>query len=122
MLAYRLGQEASKVGLDWENTSQVVYKVEEEWQEFKEEIGPNSSHNSGRIEEEMGDLLFTIVQLARHLSISPEKCLDFANKKFIRRMDGVKKLAQQDQKKLEQLSPQEMDRYWEQVKSGSGSK
>ena len=82
--ALKIGKLTEKIGFDWEDYNQVSWKVEEEWQELKEELAPASiSHE--RVKEEVGDLLFSTVQLARHLEIDPEKCLRDSNNKFIKR-------------------------------------
>ena len=74
--ANKIGKKTNKINFDWDDATQVAYKVEEEWQELKEEIGPNAGQiNIERVEEELGDFLFSAAQLGRHLGIDPEDCL-----------------------------------------------
>ena len=70
--ALKIGKKTEKIGFDWDDPTQVTYKVEEEWQELKEEVLP-IAQNHVRVEEEFGDFLFSIVQLGRHLGIDSEK-------------------------------------------------
>ena len=114
--AYQLGISAQKFGLDWQEISQVIYKVEEEWQELKEELKPGISPCSKRIEEEMGDFLFSAAQLARHLGVDPEVALEKANKKFVQRVEKVEKAILADGKTWEELSFDQIDVYWEEAK------
>jgi MazG family protein len=114
--AERIGKITRRLNFDWDNAPQVAYKVEEEWQELKEEIsGPE--YNMERVEEEMGDFLFSIAQLARHLKLDPEMTLRHANKKFISRFQKVEELITQDGKKFEEMNQMELDEYWNQVKN-----
>jgi MazG family protein len=115
MASYKIGQATKKVNFDWENHSQVAYKVEEEWQELKEELVA-SKIDRKRVAEEMGDLLFSMAQLARHLDIEPEEALAAANRKFSRRFSAVEKLVQQAGKNMENMTQSELDHYWNQVK------
>ena len=118
--AYLLGLSSKKFGLDWEDLSQVIYKVEEEWQELKEElkpgISPDQKQTQERIEEEIGDLLFSVAQLARHLHLNPEKSLALANKKFVDRVGKVDGLIKGEGLKWEDLSFKQLDEYWERAK------
>ncbi|MDH5581302.1 MAG: nucleoside triphosphate pyrophosphohydrolase [Bdellovibrionales bacterium] len=115
MSASKIGKKTQKIGFDWDDASQVSYKVEEEWQELKEEITPTTI-NKNRIFEEMGDFLFSIVQLARHLEIDPEAALRSANSKFVRRFRKMEELIKDDQKILREMNQKQMDVYWDHAK------
>ena len=111
--AQRLQQKASYAGFDWEKIEQVWGKVNEEIIELKEaEISGNNQH----IEEEIGDLLFAIVNLSRHLNISSEDALRKTNKKFIRRFKKVEEGIKAKGKKLNEASLEEMDSIWNEAK------
>ena len=111
--AQRLQQKASYAGFDWEKIEQVWGKVNEEIIELKEaEISGNNQH----IEEEMGDLLFAIVNLSRHLNISSEDALRKTNQKFIRRFKKVEEGIKAKGKKLNEASLKEMDSIWNEAK------
>lgn len=114
--ANKIGKKTNKIGFDWEDHNQVVYKVEEEWQELKEELVSFEQRNHDRISEEVGDFLFSTAQLARHLGICPEECLRKANKKFINRFHKMENLIEQDGKDINEMNQMEMDEYWGQVK------
>ncbi len=111
--AQRLQQKASYAGFDWEKIEQVWGKVNEEIIELKEaEISGNNQH----IEEEIGDLLFAIVNLSRHLNISSEDALRKTNQKFIRRFKKVEEGIKAKGKKLIEASLEEMDSIWNEAK------
>ena len=84
--AARLGEKVSRVGLDWHSAGQVRQKVDEELDELEQAI---AEQNPSAIEEELGDLLFTIAQLARHLKIEPESALRAATRKFTGRVERI---------------------------------
>ena len=113
--AKKIGEMTSQFNFDWENTTQVSYKVEEEWQELKKEIVPNTP-NKENTQEELGDLLFSIAQLARHLNIDPELALTQANHKFINRFDNMITLINKDKKNIEDMAWPQIDKYWKIVK------
>lgn len=114
--AYKIGKKSTAVNFDWENYHQVAMKVEEEWQEVKEELSPSGKYNKERVKEEIGDLLFSVAQLARHLDLNPEECLRDANKKFIRRFQKVEDLVKASGRKLEETPQDELEEYWMKVK------
>jgi len=115
--ANKIGKKTHDLSFDWEDAAQVSYKVEEEWQELKEEMAPLPKANHQRIYEEMGDFLFSAAQLARHLNIDPEQALRDANKKFIRRFTDMDLLIKKDGKEVEDLDQSQMDQYWNMVKT-----
>jgi MazG family protein len=114
--AYQIGKKSTAVNFDWENHLQVVSKVEEEWQEVKEELSPTGHYNQARVKEEIGDLLFSVAQLARHLELDPEECLRAANKKFIGRFHQIEDRVAASGKKLQDCSQAELEKLWVEVK------
>lgn len=114
--SYKIGKKSTSVNFDWENYQQVVMKVEEEWQEVKEELPPNGQFNKERVKEEIGDLLFSVAQLARHLDLNPEECLRDANKKFISRFKKVEDMVKASGRKLEDTPQAELEEFWVKVK------
>lgn len=111
--AYRIQEKAANVGFDWEERSQVWDKVREEINEFGTEI---ESSDSDRMEEEFGDLMFSLINVARLYKINPENALERTNQKFIRRFNHVEQCAKSAGKTLKDMSLQEMDRYWDEAK------
>lgn len=114
--AYRIGVKSTSVNFDWSDHLQVMFKVEEEWQEVKEELPPGGQYNQERVKEEIGDLLFSVAQLARHLKINPEEALREANKKFIKRFQKVEDLVKKSGRKLEETPQSELEEFWIEVK------
>ena len=114
--AYKIGAKSTQVNFDWENYYQVLGKVEEEWQEVKEELPPGGNFDKARVKEEIGDLLFSVAQLARHLDLNPEECLKEANKKFISRFQKVEDKVKAAGKTLEKTPQSELEALWVEVK------
>jgi MazG family protein len=114
--AAKIGKKTGKINFDWDGPSQVVYKVEEEWQELKEELAPYPNYNHERVKEELGDFLFSIAQLARHLKIDPEIALRDANLKFKQRFNQVEDLAKDKGIALRDSSQSELEELWQEVK------
>jgi MazG family protein len=114
--AFKIGQKSTKVNFDWEDYYQVMAKVEEEWQEVKEELPPGGKHDKARVKEEIGDLLFSVAQLARHLDLNPEDCLRDANRKFIHRFQKVEEKVKSQGKTLEETPQSELEIIWAEVK------
>lgn len=112
----KIGKKTSKINFDWEEYSQVMYKVEEEWQELKEELTPGRDLNKARVQEEMGDLLFSVAQLARHLDLDPEMTLREANLKFKRRFNQLEDIARQEGIAIRESSQEELEGLWSRVK------
>lgn len=103
---------ASKVGFDWDSVRPVFDKVEEEL----DEVDQASSVGLERSEEELGDLLFAVVNLSRHLQVDPLLALNGANERFQRRFQGVERLVRDAGAKLGELPLSELDRHWDTVK------
>lgn len=114
--AYKIGKKSTAVNFDWEDYYQVMSKVEEEWQEVKEELPPGGKFDKARVKEEIGDLLFSVAQLARHLELNPEDCLRDANKKFIKRFQKVEDLVKAQGMTLEQTPQAQLEEFWIKVK------
>jgi MazG family protein len=114
--ALKIGKKTNELKFDWDDYTQVAYKVEEEWQELKEEMTPAKGPNKERVFEEMGDLLFSVAQLARHLEIDPELALRAANKKFLKRFDSMEDLMRDAGAILEEMNQAQMDLYWNKAK------
>ena len=111
--AVRIQDKARGVGFDWDHEDQVWDKVQEELAEFKVE----SDNQSDKIEEEFGDLLFSLVNYARFKGINPDDALERTNKKFISRFQFLEVESAKDGKKLGEMSLEEMDQYWERAKT-----
>lgn len=111
--AQRIQDKARGVGFDWENPEQVWEKVEEELREFKHEADGQTE----KMEDEFGDLLFSLVNYARFKGINPEDALEKTNRKFIRRFQYLETESAKDGKSMDQMSLGEMDEYWNKAKS-----
>ena len=111
--ANKLTRKAAKVGFDWENTEQIFDKLTEEIAELKTEISKNEN---GKIEEEIGDLLFSVVNLARRLDVEPENALKKTNRKFRRRFEFIEAELKSREKSFEQSNLAEMDALWNEAK------
>jgi MazG family protein len=111
--AARIQEKAKQVGFEWENKEDVWKKVEEEMDELKEA----ETISVERTEEEFGDLLFSLVNYARFLQIDAETALEKTNKKFIQRFQQMEKEAISKGRSLNEMSLQEMDDIWNEIKS-----
>ena len=111
--ATRIQEKAKQVGFEWEIREDVWKKVEEEIAELKEAMELNVPE---KIEEEFGDVLFSLVNYARFLQVDPEGVLEKTNKKFIYRFQKMEEIAISEGKKLQDLSLVEMDSIWNEVK------
>ena len=114
-MARRIQENASAVGFDWENVEGVFEKVLEELEELKKSL---SNEDKERISEELGDLLFSVVNLSRFLNVDPENALRKATERFWRRFRKMEEMIEKDGLRFEDLSIEELDRYWEKVKGG----
>ena len=117
--AYRIQQKAKQVGFEWENRAQVWDKVEEEVHELKEYAYEGAAKDKAAIEEEFGDVLFSLINYARFLDIDPETALEKTNKKFIHRFQYIEKQAAATGKKLDDMTLEEMDGLWNDAKLAS---
>lgn len=111
--AMRLQEKAKQVGFEWENRDQVWEKVKEEQNELDQAIAENDQE---KIEEEFGDLVFSLVNFARFLNVDAENALEITNKKFIKRFSQMEEKAMASVKNLNEMTLQEMDSIWNQIK------
>lgn len=111
--AIRIQEKAKQVGFEWDHKEQVFEKIEEELKELQE---AEQSQNQQHIEEELGDVLFSIINYARFLQVDADLALDRTNKKFIDRFQRMEQLALSEGKKLEDMTLQEMDVIWNRIK------
>ena len=111
--ATRLQEKAGKVGFEWEETAQVWDKVREEMDELQEAV---SRGDQARIEEEFGDLAFSLVNYARFLRIDAENALERTNRKFIYRFTRMEEEARTQGRSLADMSLREMDDLWNAIK------
>jgi ATP diphosphatase len=111
--AEKLQSKASKVGFDWHSAHLVLDKIREETNEIEEALAKNDAKN---IEEEIGDLLFVVANLARHLSVNPEDALRKANLKFIRRFNYIEENIKALDNDIKSASLEEMERFWNEAR------
>ena len=111
--AIRIQDKAKGVGFDWDNKDQVWEKVNEEIDELQVEIKAKSN----KVEDEFGDVLFSLINYARFLNINPEDAVEKTNKKFIKRFQYLESESKKDGKELSDMSLEEMDLYWNRAKS-----
>ncbi|WP_196884961.1 nucleoside triphosphate pyrophosphohydrolase [Aureivirga sp. CE67] len=111
--ASRIQEKARGVGFDWDNKEQVWEKVQEELEELQHEIKEN---DQDKMESELGDVLFSIINYARFLNINPENALERTNKKFIYRFQYLEQKAKENNLELTEMTLEEMDFYWNQAK------
>ncbi len=110
--ATRIQEKVKGVGFEWDNKDDVWKKVEEEMQEFRAEV----EQNSDKQEEEFGDLLFSLVNYARFVNLSPESALARTNEKFIKRFQLMEEMIETENKDIKSMPLEEMDVYWEKAK------
>lgn len=115
--AIRIQEKARSAGFDWDKKEQVWEKVEEELNEFKAEFNINNSFSKEKAEGEFGDLLFSLINFARFIDINPEDALEKTNRKFVKRFNYLESASKKDGKHLDQMSLDEMDKYWNEAKS-----
>ncbi len=115
--AGRLGSRAAKVGFDWPDAEGLFAKLDEETGELREELAAAETNAEG-VESELGDLLFTAVNLARHLKVDPESALRSSNAKFRRRFMAMEQMAG-GQDALRGMSPDELEELWRKAKQSS---
>ncbi|WP_372636647.1 nucleoside triphosphate pyrophosphohydrolase [Fodinibius sp.] len=111
--AQRMQEKAANVGFDWPEKKQVWEKLEEELQEFKETL---SDQDVQKQQEEFGDLLFSLVNVARNYDLTAEDSLRATNKKFIRRFQYVEEQLDKNNRDIADTSLEEMDFYWDEAK------
>ena len=110
--AIRIQDKARGVGFDWDNSAQVWEKVKEEMEEFHQEVERGSAKQA----EELGDVLFSLVNYARFLGLDPDEALERTNRKFIKRFNHLESRAMEDGRKLGEMSLEQMEVYWNEAK------
>lgn len=118
--AYKLQRKAAKRGFDWPDAPPVIDKVHEELDEIAEVLASPSGTDKDKLEEEVGDLLFSVVNLARKLKVDPSLALAGSTRKFASRFDGVVHLAEERGVVMENAPLEELDTLWEEVKRRRG--
>jgi MazG family protein len=116
LMAYRLQERAAGVGFDWPDASGPLEKVKEETAELEAEMRDAGSGMRDGLRDEIGDLLFAAVNLARKLAVDPRAALERANEKFRRRFEGVERLAAERGVDVGRASLEQLDALWEEVK------
>lgn len=111
--AYQLTRRAAQVGFDWERLESLLGKLDEEVKELRQVLGPEQRE---RREDEVGDLLFVAVNVARYLGLDPELVLRRANQKFIERFERMERELARQGKRLQDATLKEMDELWERSK------
>ncbi len=111
--ATRIQEKARGVGFDWDNKEQVFEKVKEEFSELHEEVEKN---DEAAIEDEFGDVLFSMINYARFVGVDPEMALERTNKKFIKRFQYLEAESKKDGKEMGEMTLSEMDEYWNKAK------
>ena len=114
--AYELSTRAAQVGFDWVKTDDVIDKAEEEIRELREAVNAGGG-KSPEAEEEFGDLLFSLVNVARKLGIEPEAALRVANDKFQRRFDDVERQVTASGQKVREVTLDQLEAYWQVAKA-----
>jgi len=111
--AYRIQSKASRVGFDWSKIGDVVEKISEELNEFQQSV---KTHGRNAVEDELGDLLFSLVNLARKMDVNPEDALRRTIRKFTTRFRYIENYLKKNGRELKEASLEEMDRLWEEAK------
>lgn len=111
--ATRIQDKVAGVGFDWEKPEQVWQKVQEELQELQVEV---KKKDKERIESELGDVFFALINYARFLEVSPENALEHTNKRFIKRFQFMENQLKSETKNMQELSLDELDVYWNEAK------
>ncbi len=111
--AQKITGEAAKVGFDWDSAQSVMTKIEEELEEFRDAL---SQGDPGRVRDEIGDILFSIVNLGRHLNVNSEEALRAANRKFEERFLYIEERLREQGKDPASATLEDMDALWEEAK------
>ena len=114
--ANKIQKKVAKIGFDYKNNIEAINKVIEEAKELIIEV---KKKNKNKIEEELGDLIFASLDVARILNLDPDKILYKSNKKFINRWEKIEKYTQKDKKQLHKLKLIDFNKYWKRAKSKS---
>jgi MazG family protein len=117
IMAFRLQERAAGVGFDWPDATGPAEKVREELGELERETQPGQAADRERVEHEVGDLLFAVINLARKLDCDPRAALEKANARFVARFRGMEQLAAQRGIRMGYAGLEELDRLWEETKT-----
>lgn len=121
MRAYRVSERVAKIGFDWEDMAGVIRKGEEEWAELKSLLAEtNNQQENEQISLEIGDVFFTLVNVARFARIHPETALAGSTKKFEKRFRYMEKTMSENHRGLESVSRKELEQLWEAAKKAVG--
>jgi tetrapyrrole methylase family protein/MazG family protein len=115
--AHRLQKRAAGVGFDWERADDVLEKLDEELKEFKEALG---TKNKDKIEDELGDIFFMLVNISRFIGVNPEDAHRKTISKFIHRFRYIEMKAAEQGRRLSDMTLDEMDKLWDEAKSREG--
>lgn len=118
LMAFRLQERAASVGFDWPDATGPILKVREELAEIEHEVKP-AEPSRDKLADEVGDLLFSVVNLSRKLGVEPGGALDRANRKFRSRFDAVERMASERGIDLHAAGLAELDRLWDEVKAST---
>ena len=116
MRAFKLQKRAARVGFDWPDSQQVLDKVKEELAEVEAELTP-AQIDQNRLEDEIGDVLFSVINLARKLEIDPEQALKSTNNKFTNRFNYMEEVIVSNRKNIKDVSLDEMEELWKKAKN-----
>jgi MazG family protein len=116
--ATRLTDKAARVGFDWRGTDEIFDKLDEEFGELREAV---ASGDRTHVQEELGDLLFTIANIARKLNVNAEEALQSTNRKFLRRFESMESSVRATDRNLDQLTLEELDGLWNEAKAAERS-
>jgi len=125
MEAHQLGVKAARVGFDWRDVDEIFDKLHEEIDELRDAIreskdaGADSDAEHGRVREELGDLLFAVTNIARHLQVEPESALKLTNRKFRRRFRHIERGLEARGRELSESTIEEMEELWQEAKRKS---
>ena len=111
--AFRIQEKAAGVGFEWDNAEDVLDKVKEEITELKQEV---EDQNLDKMEDEFGDVIFSLINYARYLKINPESALERTNKKFIKRFKYIEESAKKEGKVINELTLDQMEVFWNKAK------
>ena len=112
--AFRIQEKAAGVGFEWDNAKDVLDKVKEEITEFNQEV---EDQNHDKMEDEFGDVIFSLINYARYLKINPELALERTNKKFIKRFKYIEESAKNEGKVINELTLDQMEVFWNKAKN-----
>jgi XTP/dITP diphosphohydrolase len=111
--AFRIQEKVAGVGFEWDNAEDVLDKVKEEITELKQEV---EDQNLDKMEDEFGDVLFSLINYARYHKINPELALERTNKKFIKRFKYIEESAKKEGKVINELTLDQMEVFWNKAK------